>query len=356
VATVTSLLSSPGNIIYTGATIVQPTCVTNASITVTASGGTPPLTFAIGAGAFSSNNAFTGLVAGSYTLHVKDNNNCTHDTIITLVQPSIPQIAISTITNASCSSPNSGSIAVVSTGGTGVKIYSINGGAFTSAASFSSLAAGSYTIVVKDVNGCTSFATATIVSNNTVAFATVTATNVGCSGTPLATITVSGVGGNLPYQYKINTNAFQSVGTFTNLNGGTYTITVQDASGCSKTTLVTVQSSVGFSLTAFTKVNATCTNPGNGTISATVIGGIAPIVYNLNGTNYAGSNYNGLAPGTYTFTATDANGCSVSSTTIITGPPPLWFINTLVVLPPCYGGFGSISANGTGGLALTRLV
>lgn len=351
VATVTSLLSSPGNINYTGATIVQPTCVTNASITVTASGGTPPLTFAIGAGAFSSNNAFTGLVAGSYTLHVKDNNNCTHDTIITLVQLSIPQIAISTFTNASCSSPNSGSIAVVSTSGTGVKTYSINGGAFTSAASFSSLAAGSYTIVVKDVNGCTSFATATIVSNNTVAFATVTATNVGCSGTPLATITVSGVGGNLPYQYKINTNAFQSVGTFTNLNGGTYTITVQDASGCSKTTLVTVQSSVGFSLTAFTKVNATCTNPGNGTISATVIGGIAPIVYNLNGTNYAGSNYNGLAPGTYTFTATDANGCSVSSTTIITGPPPLWFINTLVVLPPCYGGFGSISANGTGGLA-----
>ncbi len=349
VATVTSILTSPGNVQIISSSVIQPTCVTAGSITITGSGGAGILSYANGVGTYSGINNFTGLAAGSYTLHVKDVNNCIHDTIINLVQPPNPQIAISTIANATCSSPNSGSLVVSSVGGTGLKTYSLNGGAFGAAASFTSLAASNYTIVVKDANGCTSFTTTTIATNNTIAFASVVATNVSCSGNPLGTITVSGVGGNVPYQFKLNNGSLQASGNFINLAGGIYTLTVQDASGCSKTTAVTINSSAGFSIASFVKNNATCSNPGNGTLTVAITGGVPAIVYNLNGTNYAVGNYSNLPPGTYTFTATDANGCSISSTTVITGPPLLYFTNTTVVLPPCYGGIGSINTSGIGG-------
>jgi large repetitive protein len=351
IATATALLVSPGNLSFAGATVTLPTCVVNGSITVTAAGGTAPLTYANGTSIYGASNSFVGLPAGSYTLHVKDNNNCIHDTIITLQAPPFPQIVISNLNNATCSSPNSGSLSVISNGGFGAYTYSINGSAFTNSTVYNSLSAGNYTIVVKDANGCTSFTTASIISNNTIAFASVILTNVGCGGNPLGTVTVLGIGGNNPYQYKINANPFQSSGGFTNLSGGNYTITVQDANGCTKTTIAIVQSSAGFLLSSYIATNATCSNPGNGSISVTVTGGVAPVVFNLNGTNYVGSNFNGLPPGNYTFTATDANGCTVSSTTILTGPPYLWFGPTTVVFPPCFGGIGSIVTSGIGGSA-----
>jgi large repetitive protein len=350
VATSAVVLASPGNLGYNSASIIQPTCLANGSITVTGFGGTAPLTYAIGSGGYSINNTFGNLASGSYTLHVKDNNNCIHDTIINLVLPSIPQVTISTIGNATCSNPTSGFISVSAAGGAGNKTYAINNSTFGVNSVFNNLSAGVYTIVVKDINGCTSNVTATLISNNTMAFASVMYTNVGCNNSPLGSISVTGIGGVPAYQYKINNNTLQASGSFTGLNGGVYTITVQDASGCTKTTLVTIQSSGNFSLTNFVATNAICSNPGNGSISSTFAGGVAPIIYNLNGNLSSNSNFNLLQPGTYTLTATDANGCSISSATTITGPPKLWFINTTVVIPPCFGGIGSILTNGIGGL------
>jgi large repetitive protein len=350
IASISAVLTSPGNLSFSSAILTQPTCINAGAILVTGSGGAAPLTFAIGASSYSVSNNFIALAAGSYTLHVKDNNGCIHDTIITLLAPPIPQIAISSFANATCSLPNSASLSVLGNGGTGATTFSLNGGAFSAITNFTNLSSGIYSVVVKDVNGCTSIATATIISNNTMAFGSASVINVGCGGSPLGAIAVVGIGGGSPYQYKINTNAFQTSGSFTSLAGGIYTITVQDANGCSKTTILVVQSSASFAIASFSFANATCSNPGNGTISSIVSGGVAPVVFNINGSNSASSNYNSLLPGIYTFTATDANGCSVSSIATITGPPPLWFINTTLIVPPCYGGVGSIITNGIGGL------
>jgi large repetitive protein len=349
IATITALLSSPGNLSFTGATITQPTCVVGGSILITAAGSAIPLSFAIGNGGYSSTFNFTSLQAGSYTLHVKDINNCIHDTIINLLNPALPQMAISAVANATCSVPTAGVISVVANGGTGAFTYSFNGGSYIASSTFTNLAAGFYTIIVKDANGCTATAAASVATTNSMAFGSAIVTNVGCGGSPLGSIVVQGIGGNTPYQYQLNANAFQASNSFASLIGGVYSITVKDASGCTKSTILLVQTSAAFSITSLTKTNASCSNPGNGTISVAVLGGVPNVVYNLNGINYPNTNFNSLSPGTYTFTATDANGCSVSSTTIITGPPKLWFTNTTLVLPPCYGGIGSIITNGIGG-------
>jgi large repetitive protein len=351
VATAVATLVSPGNLSFNGAIVSNPTCIVNGSITVYGIGGTAPLSFANGLGSYSSSNTFTNLAAGTYTLHVKDNNNCIHDTIILLIPPSLPQLAISNQINVTCSSPNIGSISVNSSGGFGTKTYNINGGVFSSSSTFNNLTAGIYTIIVKDANGCTTSITSTITSINTVGFANTTITNVGCNASTLGSINVVGNGGIAAYTYQINGGAIQSSGVFNNLNAGTYTITTTDNMGCSKTTIAQVQSSGIFTIATYSNINATCSNPGNGSIAITMSGGIAPISFSINGSSNSIGLFNGLGPGTYTVIATDANGCTKSSTTIITGPPKLWFTNTTVVLPPCFGGIGSINTNGIGGAA-----
>ncbi|HMO63442.1 MAG TPA: gliding motility-associated C-terminal domain-containing protein [Ferruginibacter sp.] len=70
----------------TGVAITAPTCVpgSTGTITVTASGGTPPYQYKIDNGAFSSSNIFTGLAEGEYSITVQDAANTTKDTLVTV--------------------------------------------------------------------------------------------------------------------------------------------------------------------------------------------------------------------------------------------------------------------------------
>ena len=60
---------------------------TNGTITATAANGTPTYQYAIDGGAFQAGNSFTGLSAGTHSITVKDNNNCTLTLTTTITQP-----------------------------------------------------------------------------------------------------------------------------------------------------------------------------------------------------------------------------------------------------------------------------
>jgi large repetitive protein len=350
IATISVLLISPGNLFFSGATLIQPTCITTGSITVTGVGGVLPYTFANGASAYSSTNSFTGLSAGTYTIHIKDNNGCIHDTIINLSAPPIPLIAVTNIIHTTCSNPNNGSITVAASNGTAAYTFSLNGGAYASATTYPNLIAGTYTIVVKDANGCTQSITATIQNTNTVNFATFTITNIGCNGTPLGSINSTGLGGISPYTFNINGGAFVTSGLFSNLSAGTYTVIVKDASGCTFSSVAIINTSANLGFASCAAINATCSNPGNGSLTATSIGGVSPVNLTINGVAYLQGTISGLSPNTYTLIFTDANGCTVTCTQTITGPAFLYANNTVVVQPLCFGGFGSISTGAIGGV------
>jgi cytochrome c551/c552 len=146
-----------------------------------------------------------------------------------------------TITNAA-SGQNNGSIAASATGGSGFT-YSLNNGAFQSSGTFSSLAAGNYTITAKNSNGCTGSKSFTVVAEtactgvNIVIDATAT-TAVPCGG-PGATVTVNATGGT-GLTYSINNGAFQASNSFTNVAAGNQTVVVKDANGCTQSKAVTV--------------------------------------------------------------------------------------------------------------------
>jgi hypothetical protein len=147
-------------------TKVDPTSgQSNGSITATATGGSG-FTYSLNGGAFQVSGTFTGLAAGTYTVTAKNSNGCLGTASITLIGTNPCNGITITITSAivnytPCTTPATGRITVTASGSSGFT-YNLNGGAYQSSNIFSNLAAGTYTIGVRDANGCSNTATATV--------------------------------------------------------------------------------------------------------------------------------------------------------------------------------------------------
>jgi hypothetical protein len=147
-------------------TKVDPTSgQSNGSITAAATGGTG-FTYSLNSGAYQTSATFTGLAAGNYTVTAKSSAGCLGSAQVTLTATNPCTNTNITLTSVvvdyqPCVTPNSGKITVTATGSSGYT-YNINNGAYQASNIFSALAAGAYTIGVKDLNGCTKTATATV--------------------------------------------------------------------------------------------------------------------------------------------------------------------------------------------------
>jgi gliding motility-associated-like protein len=123
----------------------------NGQISVSATGGTAPYTYAINGGSYQSSGIFN-VSAGSYNISIKDNNGCIVTDVAEIQEPSA-LTASAAVTNASCEGGADGTISVTASGGTGNYQYSING-AYQSSNVFY-VTSGTYTVTVKDANNCT---------------------------------------------------------------------------------------------------------------------------------------------------------------------------------------------------------
>lgn len=126
----------------------------NGLITVNASGGTAPYTYSINGGAFLAPNTFN-VGAGTYTIVVRDANNC-EVTLnnVTVTEPAPLTAIINGTTDATCEGGANGTITVIASGGTAAYQYSINGIDFQSPNTLQ-VTAGTYTVTVRDANNCT---------------------------------------------------------------------------------------------------------------------------------------------------------------------------------------------------------
>ncbi len=320
------------------------------SVTVAGSGGTSPYTFSKDGVNFGASGTFGSLAAGSYTITVKDANGCSTTQPVTISEPaSALGSSISSQTNVGCFGGLTGSVTVAGSGGTSPYTYAIDGTTFGNSGNFSSLAAGSYTITVKDANGCTTTQPVTITQPAAALSSSISSqTNVACFGSSTGSVTVSGSGGTTPYTYSIDGTNFGNSGTFSNLAAGSYTITVKDANGCTTTQSVTItQPASGLTASALA-TNPACST-GTGSITVTASGGTGTLSYSIDGTNFQASNvFNGLASGSYTITVKDANGCTTAAGATVTIPTPVAASSTKAD-PLCNGQLGSMTATFSGG-------
>jgi hypothetical protein len=141
----------------------------NGSLSVSATGGKEPYTFSVNGGAFVTSGVFQNLASGSYTVVAKDANGCQ----ATLLPSPTLTNTTSTLTatvesgiDTGCTTDN-GSLSVTAQQGTPPYQYKLGTQNFGSASSFANLAAGNYTIIVKDNAGCTFTVNKTIARGDT---------------------------------------------------------------------------------------------------------------------------------------------------------------------------------------------
>ncbi|MCR6639272.1 MAG: hypothetical protein NVV82_09870 [Sporocytophaga sp.] len=287
------------------------------AITITSpSGGVSPYQYSINGGSYQSSGSFTGLAAGSYTLNIRDANNC----VVALPSQSItqPSLLSATVskTNVLCNGASTGAITITSpSGGVSSYQYSINGGAYQSGGSFTGLAAGSYTLNIRDANNCVVALPSQTITQPTLLSATVSKTNVLCNGASTGAITItSPSGGVSPYQYSINGGAYQSSGSFTGLAAGSYTLNIRDANNCVVALPSQTITQPTLLSATVSKTNVLCNGASTGAITITSpLGGVSPYQYSINGGSYQSSgSFTGLAAGSYTLNIRDANNCVVA--------------------------------------------
>lgn len=314
----------------------------NGSITVSnpSGGNGVPYSVKLNNGSFTTSfpKTYSNLSAGTYTITVKDTDNCERTYSKTLTQPAVVSFT-TTKSNPTCWDGSDGSITVTASGGDGVYQYSKNGGStWQIGNSFTSLGTGSYSIRVKDGNGCLS-STSSVTLSKSAPSATINTTSVTCAGGSDGSIEVSNpTGGNgggtfSNYDVKLGTGSWTSFSStsklYSNLSSGTYTVYLRDQDNCEKSYSATVGSPTANNvlITGFVAgSNGSITvTSGGGTWNKTyrlyrdssspyTVGG-GSLVATITGVTSSNptQTFSNLAEGYYYVVITDANGCTESS-------------------------------------------
>jgi hypothetical protein len=177
---------------------------------------------------------------------------------------------------------------------------------------------GTYSVIVTDVNGCTTTGTTNItqtVELNITGFST----NINCFNDNNGTIGLTVIGGTPGYTYQWSNGSFSP--SLSGLAAGNYSVTVTDANGCTITYSNTITQPPELIVTA-TSTN-TCTGGSTGSINTTVTGGIAGYGYSWNAGIYTTPNLTNLPAGTYTVLVTDGNNCTATASAVVSSNPAI---------------------------------
>ncbi len=319
------------------------------SVTIAGANGTPGYLYDIG-GAQQASGTFNGLTAGNYTVTVEDNNGCTTTVPVTITEPPVLTISLTSSNDATCGLPN-GDLTVSAAGGTAPLNFDI-GGAQQASGTFGSLTPGSYTVTVTDNNGCTATINVVIADLSGLTGNITAQTDVDCNGNPTGSVTVLGSGSLAPYTYDIG-SGFQASGTFNGLTAGNYTVTVQDGNGCLFPVAVTIAEPTALTASITLQTNVDCNGASTGSVTIAGANGTPGYTYDIGSGPQASGTFNGLAAGNYTVTVEDNNGCTTTVPVTITEPTALTGSITAQTNVDCNGNStGSVTiagANGTPG-------
>jgi len=313
-------------------------------ITSSTTGGVPPYTYSWNPTGVTSPN-ISGLTAGTYTLTVTDKLGCAMSSSTLINEPAILTTTI-TATNETCNELNDGTAIVTVTGGTPNYTYTwAPGGQKT--ASINNLVAGSYTVTVKDLKGCTSTPIVTITQPSVLTVSFINIINVSCNGGSNASVTANPTGGTAPYTY-LWTPGNSTSAILTGVPIGTYTVTVTDKNGCTVSKSVTLTEPTPLVVTP-TITNVSCNAGNNGIIKVTASGGKSGYTYLWLPINKTTATISSLTAGSYSLTVTDANGCINNSVQTVAQPQQL-AVTVQVINVSCFGGSdATATANVTGG-------
>ncbi|MFZ4633075.1 MAG: gliding motility-associated C-terminal domain-containing protein [Saprospiraceae bacterium] len=314
----------------------------NGAINLSVSNGNSPYTFLWSN--MATTEDLTGLLPGTYTVTVTDEDGCTEALNVVVNDDDMPfNITGTTTPNTTCVPGGNGDINVTVTPAGN---YTYNWSNNETTQDLTDVEAGPYTVTVTFGVNCTKTATFTI--NNQPVEPQINATVVGTTcELSNGSITLSVTGGVTPYTYLWDNN--ETTQNLTNIPEGTYSVTVTGANDCTDTQTINVGNvNPPINVTGVVTPNTTCLPAGNGGINITV----APAgTYTYEWSNMATTqDISNVPPGTYSVTVTGQGACSQTAEFTIPDQPNEPQVNATIVNTTCDLTNGSITISVSGGV------
>lgn len=319
-------------------------------VSVTASYGTPPYTYAWNTNPVATGTTVSNLPAGTYIVTVTESGGCQAIDTAVLTAPDSIVIAPNA-QNVQCFGETNGSIDLNPSGGVLTLTYQWQHNNALTTPSASGITGGNYAFTITDANGCT-FDSAIVITGPAAPYAFAgTVTNATCYNGCDGSIDLHTVTGNTsPYTYAWSTIPLQTNPIATALCASAYTVTVTDANSCTGTVSFTVTEPPVMQL-GLTKTDLLCNNDNSGTATSSVSGGTTPYSYIWSDPNSSSTPaITGLAAGNYSLTVYDNFQCSAIDNITLTEPAALQVTATHQDVA-CFGGnTGRVFTNVQGGV------
>jgi hypothetical protein len=331
----------------------------DAAILITAKGGTAPYYYRVNNGAWTNSGYKSGLVAGTYDIEVKDESGCnvTGTMWITYTPPGedpVPAISVSVINHPACFGGNDGVIAVTASGGRAPYAYSVNQVKWTNSNTITGLAAGTYTVYVKELSlgRITEGPKVALINPAQLTAKAVMTAAVSAPGAADGAVRVDAAGGSVPYQYSIDAQyTYQYGNTFTGLQAQLYTFYVKDAKGCVAPASILLAELGKLSVSAHAAKNVSCYGMSDGEIVIDAAsGGTAPYEYRWGGAPWGGSaTLTGVSAGLHDVYVRDNTGSTASVQVVVSQPQMLAVTVRVTSLPTGSSANGAIAITASGG-------
>lgn len=324
------------------------------SLQASGSGGAGGFSFVWSGGGTGA--VVSGLGQGSYTVIATDVNGCPASASRTITAPapveaSIIETSVYNGFGISCAGRSDGYLKAASAGGTGLRTYVWVG--TTEVSDFlNNVPAGSYTVRVRDANGCLDTETKILTQPEELTLSLVSASGITCHGGADGKIQLSANGGVPAYEFSRDGLTWQSSNVFTSLRSQTYTLYLRDANTCTTTQLNTLTQPPPIVI-SFTDIEpAYCADP-RGKVRALVSGGVGTFTYEWRDSSNLIFDQDllieNLSPGIYTLKVTDANLCPASAPVGITSADgPVIEVGEKIEPKCSYSADGRVTITATG--------
>ncbi len=308
--------------------------VCDGKIHAVVAGGTLPYSYQW-TGTVSIVDSVTALCQGTYSTSITDAHGCATTAQASFVNPPALRMLLSVVDSIRCYGDANGILkASVSGGVPFTKGYPYhytwkrkNGrGTFDTLPGYAdsiaaNLTTGVYSCNITDSHGIALHAdSAILLPQPPLLDMTISKKDIGCSGADEGSASASPFGGLVPYAYSWNTG--EKTASIDSLSSGAYIVRVTDRHGCIASRQLFITKAAPLSLNFYIK-QPVCYQDRNGSLQATVSGGIVPYQYRWAGSSSVDALAGALSAGTYTLSVTDAAGCNIKKGESLANPAQL---------------------------------